>query len=180
MTEIETIVRSLKSELGLRPIWHQKDDRIAVHLFVAFHAVRLLRTCLKAAGITLSRDSMRNRLHTRLRITTTICRTDRSTIDNRQPTGRAAPSRSRADRPRRGSEATTVPLENSPDKITKIVKTWGHVRRNENYFYAESFLQNCRPDRFFALSRLILLSRAWVSGPPRGMLCFHNNKIPRR
>ncbi len=43
-----------------------------------------------------------------------------------------------------------------------------------------SFLQNCRPDRFFALSRLILLSRAWVSGPPRGMLCFYNNKIPRR
>ncbi len=44
----------------------------------------------------------------------------------------------------------------------------------------QSFLQNCRPDRFFAFSRLILLSRAWVSGPPRGMLCFHNNKIPRR
>ncbi len=45
---------------------------------------------------------------------------------------------------------------------------------------AMSFLQNCRPDRFFALSRLILLSRAWVSGPSRGLLCFHNNKIPRR
>ncbi len=36
------------------------------------------------------------------------------------------------------------------------------------------------PTGFFALSRLVLLSRAWVSGAPRGMLCFHNNKIPRR
>ncbi len=51
---------------------------------------------------------------------------------------------------------------------------------HEIILFPVSFLQNCRPDRFFAFSRLILLSRAWVSGAPRGLLCFHNNKIPRR
>ena len=60
-------------------------------------------------------------------------------------------------------------------------RIWSN-RSDMFYFptYMGSFLQNCRPDRFLALSRPILLSRAWVSGPPRGMSCFHNNKIPRR
>ena len=31
LTEIEATFRSLKSEIGLRPIWHAKQDRIRAH-----------------------------------------------------------------------------------------------------------------------------------------------------
>lgn len=35
LTEIEATFRSLKSELGLRPVYHQKEDRVTGHLFIA-------------------------------------------------------------------------------------------------------------------------------------------------
>ena len=36
LTEIETAFRNLKSDLAVRPIYHQKDSRIEAHIFVAF------------------------------------------------------------------------------------------------------------------------------------------------
>lgn len=36
--EIEAVFRSLKSELDIRPIYHQKEDRIDAHIFIAFLA----------------------------------------------------------------------------------------------------------------------------------------------
>ena len=53
LTEIEATFRSLKSELGLRPIWHHKDERVSTHLFIAvlaYHGVHLIRTRLQARG----------------------------------------------------------------------------------------------------------------------------------
>ena len=38
LTQIEAAFRSLKSELGIRPIYHQKEHRIDAHIFVAFLA----------------------------------------------------------------------------------------------------------------------------------------------
>ncbi len=38
LTQIESVFRSLKSELGIRPIHHQKEDRIDAHIFIAFLA----------------------------------------------------------------------------------------------------------------------------------------------
>src|SRR5213593_2199897 len=38
LTQIECVFRSLKSELGIRPIHHQKEDRIDAHIFIAFLA----------------------------------------------------------------------------------------------------------------------------------------------
>lgn len=38
LTQIEAAFRSLKSDLGVRPIYHQKEDRIDAHIFVAFLA----------------------------------------------------------------------------------------------------------------------------------------------
>ncbi len=70
-----------------------------------------------------------------------------------------------------------VSVNETPGRILQTSVIDKSEEHNNGYM---SFLQNCRPDRFFALSRLILLSRAWVSGPPRGLLCFYNNKIPRR
>ena len=38
LTQIESVFRSLKSELGIRPIYHQKEHRIDAHIFIAFLA----------------------------------------------------------------------------------------------------------------------------------------------
>ena len=38
LTEIEQAFKELKSDLAIRPIYHQRDDRIEAHIFVAFVA----------------------------------------------------------------------------------------------------------------------------------------------
>jgi hypothetical protein len=38
LTEIEQAFKELKSDLSIRPIYHQRDDRIEAHIFVAFLA----------------------------------------------------------------------------------------------------------------------------------------------
>jgi len=38
LTQIESVFRSLKNDLGIRPIYHQKEDRIDAHIFIAFLA----------------------------------------------------------------------------------------------------------------------------------------------
>ena len=76
LTDIEAVFRELKGELGLRPIWHTREDRIQAHLFIAvlaYHAVQLIRTRLRGAGITLRWQSIRQRLAPLgWRITTTV------------------------------------------------------------------------------------------------------------
>ena len=87
LTEIEATFRSLKTELRLRPIRHSKDSRIAAHLFIgvlAYHGVHLIRTRLQARGITLSWESIRHRLRTWVRITTTVREVSGGLIVNRQ------------------------------------------------------------------------------------------------
>src|SRR5208337_292137 len=41
LTQIEAAFRTLKSELGLRPIYHQGEKRVEAHIFVAFLAYAL-------------------------------------------------------------------------------------------------------------------------------------------
>ena len=87
LTEIEATFRSLKSELGLRPIWHSKDSRISSHLFItvlAYHGVHLIRTRLKAQGINLSWQSIRTRMRSWVRITTTVRQVNGALLVNRQ------------------------------------------------------------------------------------------------
>lgn len=38
LTQIESVFRSLKSDLGIRPIYHQKEHRTDAHIFIAFLA----------------------------------------------------------------------------------------------------------------------------------------------
>lgn len=38
LCQVEEAFRTLKGDLGLRPIFHQKKERIEAHLFVAFLA----------------------------------------------------------------------------------------------------------------------------------------------
>ena len=42
--QIEAAFKTLKSELGLRPIYHQLEHRVEAHIFVAFLAYCLLVT----------------------------------------------------------------------------------------------------------------------------------------
>ena len=43
-TEVEQAFKEIKHDLGLRPVYHQKDDRIHAHIFVSF-----LAYCLQVA-----------------------------------------------------------------------------------------------------------------------------------
>jgi hypothetical protein len=57
LTEIEQAFKELKSDLSIRPIYHQKDARIEAHIFVAFMAYCLQVTLKQrlralAAGLT--------------------------------------------------------------------------------------------------------------------------------
>ena len=87
LTELEATFRSLKSEIGLRPVWHSKTSRICSHLFIAvlaWHGVHLLRTRLAAHGLHESWETIRNRLAGWVRITSTIKEVDGSNIVIRQ------------------------------------------------------------------------------------------------
>jgi len=44
LTEIEAVFRNLKSDLAVRPVYHQKDQRIEAHIFVSFLAYCLYTT----------------------------------------------------------------------------------------------------------------------------------------
>ena len=64
--------RSLKSELGLRPIFHRKESRSDAHLFIsvlAYQFVQIIRTRLADRGIHDSWASLRNILRVQRRVT---------------------------------------------------------------------------------------------------------------
>jgi transposase len=89
LTEIEATFRSLKTDLGLRPVYHHKEDRVTGHLFItllAYHLVHTLRYQLKQQGIQLSWDSIRNIMSTQQRITITLPTDDHKTIHLRTTT----------------------------------------------------------------------------------------------
>jgi transposase len=89
LTEIEATFRSLKSELGLRPVYHQKEERVTGHLFMtllAYHLVHTLRFQLKQQDIHLSWDSIRNIMSTQQRITITLPTDAHKTIHLRTTT----------------------------------------------------------------------------------------------
>jgi len=57
LTQIESVFRSLKSELGIRPIYHQLEHRAEAHVFIAFLAYCLQvtlknRLLIHAPGLT--------------------------------------------------------------------------------------------------------------------------------
>jgi lipocalin len=65
LTEAEAAFRALKSELAIRPIWHQKDTRVQAHILVAFLGYALwvtLKHTLRARGLALSPAEALDRL----------------------------------------------------------------------------------------------------------------------
>ncbi|MCY4188292.1 MAG: hypothetical protein OXD30_07390, partial [Bryobacterales bacterium] len=84
-----TTFRSLKSELGLRPIWHRLDRRVAAHLFVAVLAYH---------GVHWSWQSLRARLAGWMRVTTSVQSADGQLLCSRGPRPCASPKRRAASR----------------------------------------------------------------------------------
>ena len=89
LTDLEAVFRCLKSELGLRPIYHQKQDRADGHLFItvlAYQAVQALRQKLKAKGINDSWISLRETFSVQQRVTATFKQRDGRTLHVRKAT----------------------------------------------------------------------------------------------
>jgi transposase len=89
LTDLESVFRSLKSELGLRPVFHSKDDRCDGHLFItvlAYQCVQVLRLSLKEAGINASWASLRSTLSIQQRVTASMRRKDGRTLHLRKST----------------------------------------------------------------------------------------------
>jgi len=93
LTDLEGVFRSLKSELGLRPVYHQLEERVNGHIFItliAYHLVQTLRCQLKAQGIHDSWQTLRAKMENQQRVTVILKREDGKTIHLRQNT-RAEP-----------------------------------------------------------------------------------------
>ena len=89
LTNLESVFRSLKTDLGLRPVFHQIDRRVEGHLFIsvlAYHFVHTLRLQLKARGIEDSWQTLRETLATQQRVTATLQRRDGRAVHVRKAT----------------------------------------------------------------------------------------------
>ncbi len=93
LTDLEAVFRSLKSELGLRPIFHHKEERADGHLFItvlAYQFVQIIRHRLTDQGIHTSWRSLRQLLSGQVRITAIFKQPDERTLHVRkasQPEG---------------------------------------------------------------------------------------------
>ena len=89
LTDLEAVFRSLKSELGLRPVYHHKEDRADGHLFItvlAYQAVQVLRRKLKLQGVNASWTSLREIFSGQQRVTATFTQKDGRTLHVRKTT----------------------------------------------------------------------------------------------
>ena len=89
LTDLESVFRSLKSELGMRPVYHHLEKRCDGHLFItvlAYQAVQVIRRKLREHGINESWASLRETLGQQHRITATFKQRDGKTLHIRQAT----------------------------------------------------------------------------------------------
>jgi len=89
LTDVEAVFRSLKSELGLRPIYHRKPRRADGHLLItviAYQLVQLIRTRLRAHGSHDSWTTLRRLVEGQQRVTATFRRPDGRTLHVRTAT----------------------------------------------------------------------------------------------
>ncbi len=79
--------RNKRSHSPESAIWHEKQDRIRAHLFIAvlaYHAVHLLRRRLGAHGCHDSWETIRRKLAGWVRLTTTLETAGEERIECRQ------------------------------------------------------------------------------------------------
>jgi transposase len=81
---IEDSFRSLKGELGLRPVFHSKSTRIKAHLFItvlAYHLLNAIRHRLREHGYLARWSTIRQRLSTHVMSTISL-KTEKGTSIN--------------------------------------------------------------------------------------------------
>ena len=109
-------VNRIKSELGLRPVFHHKENRADEHLFItvlAYQCVQLIRTELTAqAHINDSWDSLRKTMQGQRRITTSMRRADGLMLHVRK-TSKAEPELARI--------YQALGIDASPGGVKKLV-----------------------------------------------------------
>jgi len=89
LTTIEDSFRSMKSELGLRPNYHKRDDTSTAHIFItviAYHIIAGILKKLRTNGINYSWRTIRDILSTQVRVTTSFQTEDKATIHIRTTT----------------------------------------------------------------------------------------------
>jgi hypothetical protein len=94
LNDIEDAFRALKTDLGLRPIYHQTTDRISGHIFIsvlAYHILHTVRCQLMKHGINDNWRTITSKLSTHYRITNSLQRKDNTPIHIRKST-RANPT----------------------------------------------------------------------------------------
>ena len=87
LTDLEAVFRSLKSELGLRPIFHRKQARSDAHLFIsvlAYQFVQIIRKRLAERGIHDSWASLRKLLQVQRRVTSSFKTREGRTLNVRK------------------------------------------------------------------------------------------------
>jgi len=87
LTDIEDAFRCMKSELGLRPIYHQKGSRCDGHIFItviAYHLMHAIRFKLRQKGVRFCWKTIRRQLSTHVRVTTTMKRKDNKVVKIRK------------------------------------------------------------------------------------------------
>ncbi|MBW2135866.1 MAG: IS1634 family transposase [Deltaproteobacteria bacterium] len=75
LTQVEEAFRALKSELGLRPVYHRRDRRLEGHLFItvlAYHLLAAIQRQLKRQGLAHRWQTIRTRLATQMRVTVSL------------------------------------------------------------------------------------------------------------
>ncbi len=115
LTDVEAVFRSLKSELGLRPIFHQTQRRSDGHLFItviAYQMVQTIRRRLGEQGESESWTSLRRILEGQHRVTATFQRKDGRTLHVRKAT--------RAE-PRQQEIYRALALDPAPGGIRKMI-----------------------------------------------------------
>ena len=89
LTTVEDSFRSMKSELGLRPNYHKRDDTGTAHIFItviAYHVIAGILKKLRANGINYRWRTIRNILSTQVRVTTSFNTEDKATMHIRTTT----------------------------------------------------------------------------------------------
>ncbi len=75
LNHVEEAFRCLKSELGLRPVYHRKDHRLEGHLFItilAYHLLASIQRELNKKGIAHRWITIRKQLATQQRVTASL------------------------------------------------------------------------------------------------------------
>ena len=115
LTDLEAVFRSLKSELGLRPIYHHKPLRAEGHLFitvVAYQLVQVVRKRLRERGEHASWTTLRRVLAGQQRVTATFRRADGRALHVRKAT--------RAE-PRQRAIYAALGIDPSPGGVQKTI-----------------------------------------------------------